>query len=148
MIYRGLITSIPTDEDYKYKVRVTQLEDNTSNISEFEALASVIPGSSYGYNPGDVVYVGFEDHELTKAVILGKLFTTYKNDNLPNNKYEVNTLVVSNKIELPPDAKLGEYSSQDIFKLFQGVNHLLENSVGGSSDISYEEVGVWNDELN
>ena len=64
----------------KYKIRIPIFDGtgkskvSTSNDLLSEATVCVPPNVSNYVNPGDVVFVGFEENDLGKPVILGHLY--------------------------------------------------------------------------
>ena len=127
MILKAFITQLPDYGDNKFKVRVPFLEDNTTNEMVFDALLCNQPGEYNGYQIGDCVFVSFENEKLNTAIILGKLYIE-DDMNVPNY-HVVNELNVTTKVTLPEDTKIGGYSADDIFQIYQSINNINSGSV-------------------
>ena len=76
MITKGIITAI----DFKGNtctVRMPLFENAGNDQITGTATISNTPGSYNGYKVNDVVLVGFEDGQMDKPVILGKLYSPH-----------------------------------------------------------------------
>lgn len=125
---KAYITEVPSEDSNIYRVRVPLMEDNTETEAEFEAILSHSPGIYKGINVGDCVIVTYEDDKYDTAIILGKLFTEiHKSENV-FGKFD--QLEVTGNVILPQDTKIGNYTTQDIFNLYQGVD--MKEGGGGS----------------
>ena len=77
MITKGIVESI---DGYKAVVRIPIFDKaadakNSTNYNDLStATICVMSKTSNPVNVGDVVFVGFEDHEISKPIILGHLF--------------------------------------------------------------------------
>lgn len=141
MILKAYITEIPQKGDNRFKVRIPFMEDNTTNEMIFDALLCNQPGEYYGYNVGDCVFVSFENEKLNTAIIFGKL---YIDEEETPNYHILNELNVTSKVTLPEDTKIGSYSANDIFKLYQSVDNLYSGAVSTvDSNLLYEIVREW-----
>lgn len=127
MILKAFITKLPDSGDNRFKVRVPFLEDNTTNEMVFDALLCNQPGEYNGYKIGDCVFVSFENEKLNTAIILGKLYI--EDDMNVSNYHVVNELNVTTKVTLPEDTKIGGYSADDIFQIYQSINNINSGSV-------------------
>ena len=87
-----------------------------------EATACVVPGVTNQIQPGDIVFIGFEDHDAHKPIILGSLYTTeqpingYTQDikQLPDIVIRSLQVIDSNgaaKALLPEDTTIGAVSN-------------------------------------
>ena len=126
---KAYVTKVPEDDSNIFTVRVPLMEDNTETEAEFEAILSHSPGIYKGIEVGDCVIVTYEDDKYDTAIILGKLFTE-----IPENDQAFglfNQLEVTGSVILPQDTKIGNYTPQDIFNLYQGVD-MKEGGGGGS----------------
>lgn len=79
------------------------------------------PGVENGYRVGDIVYVDFYNNEMNEPVIIGKLYT--KNSSSQTSTILGENLSISKKVELPNDAKSGDYEiGNELAKLNAWVN--------------------------
>lgn len=126
---KAYVTKVPEDDSNIFTVRVPLMEDNTETEAEFEAILSHSPGIYKGIEVGDCVIVTYEDDKYDTAIILGKLFTEVPENDQAFGLF--NQLEVTGSVILPQNTKIGNYTTQDIFNLYQGVD-MKEG--GGSID--------------
>lgn len=135
MVTKGIITSVPESADSNvYKVRLPFFEDPIENAEEmiYESLLNESPGILQGYDVGDVVYCAFEDNNMARPVIIGKLFST----SLENMSAEIQTLDldVTNRASLPKHTTIGSATEDDIAKIPEiknKVNKMGDTIFGG-----------------
>jgi len=137
IVTKAYVTSIPELDSNIFHVRVPLMEDNTETESEFEAILSTSSGTYRGIEVGDCVIVTFEDDKYDMAIILGKLFTEVPESTQAYGLF--NQLEVTGSVVLPEDTKIGKYTPQDIFNLYQGVD-LKEGGGGGSGSLNPEDL--------
>lgn len=123
MVTKGIIVSVPIDvDDNKYEVRLPFFEDATEDSDEiiYESTLAEAPGIIQGYRVGDVVYCAFEDNNLARPVIIGKLFST----ELENMGAEIQTLDldVTERASLPEHTTIGNATEQDISNISEIKN--------------------------
>ena len=138
MITKGIIVSKTSQSSNKYLVNIpiiNQISSSLKNLNAedlLEATLSSFVGVTNQLQPGDIVFIGFEDHDLHKPVILGKLYT---NDPVKNELSEkiaqfadlvLRTLKVSDergaaKAILPEDTTIGKVSA-DSLQALEGLN--------------------------
>lgn len=108
----------------KYYVRIPLFEWSGEK-QKFEEWATVcyMPGAFPTYKRGDIVFVSFENNDIGKPVILGKLYR--KNEKLEDDSVTLygSNLIVKNKVELPADIKIENLSITSITSL----NYILNN---------------------
>lgn len=136
IVTKAYITSVPETESNIFHVRIPLMEDNTETESEFEAILSTPSGVYKGIEVGDCVIVTFEDDKYDMAIILGKLFTEVPESTQAYGLF--NQLEVTGSVTLPEDTKIGRYTPQDIFNLYQGVD--LKEGGGGSGSLNPEDL--------
>lgn len=143
MITKAVITEVSTLEN-KYIVNIPLFESpgvssQTSKLSNtlFSATLSHEPSLTYAYNVGDVVFVSFEDDELDRPIILGKLYLTDE-EIKDRGKLEVSTLKVHDQVTLPKSTIIGDIDFSKLFDYFNSINeyidYLIEN--GGSGGVA------------
>lgn len=115
----------------KYDVRIPIFEkpginSENSNLSRthFSATLAHEPTIFDAYNIGDCVFVGFENNELNRPVIIGKLYT--KNDtSATSGLIETKVLKVLDKVTLPADTTIGGINFSNISNFFNSINDIL-----------------------
>ena len=104
MFTKALIVDTPKSGDNYYKVRIPLFEDTTGTEIVYDALCCHAPGIFNGLNPGDCVYVSFEDAKLNIPVIIGRLYIEEQDD---YSKGYFNNFEVSNTANLPMNTTFG-----------------------------------------
>lgn len=133
MFTKALIVDTPKQGDNIYRVRIPLFEDTTGTEIVYDALCCHAPGTYGGLNPGDCVYVSFEDGKMNIPVIIGRLYVEEQDDYA---KGFFNNLYVINAAKLPMSTTFGN-QGLTIDNLYNMVNYLasIENSppcnVGG-----------------
>lgn len=135
IVTKAYVTKIPDIDSNMFRVRVPLMEDNTESEAEFEAILTHSAGTYKDINLDDCVIVTFEDDKYDMAIILGKLFTEVPESTQAYGLF--NQLEVTGSVVLPEDTKIGRYTPQDIFNLYQGVD-LKEG--GGSGSINPDDL--------
>ena len=124
---KAYITKMPDEGDNIFQVNVPLMADNVNDEAIFDALLSEPSGVYNDLKVGDCVFVTFEDDKYNTAIILGKLYTEVPEE---NNAYGLfDQLNVTGSVVLPDDTRIGKYTPQDIFNLYQGLN----NGTGGGT---------------
>ena len=118
----------------KYKVRIPFFEQaGISNREIFEATLCHEPSCTEALVKNDVVIVGFEDHESTKPIILGKLFLT---ENEARGNLNINSLEVVGSATLPMHTTIGGINIYDAIVKLQ---RLANNNSNNLEDINNKE---------
>lgn len=79
MITKGIIVGKSPTSENKYLVNLPALTNSQGTLSGFskddisEASVSSVSGIKNQLTDGDIVFVGFEDHDFRKPIILGIL---------------------------------------------------------------------------
>ena len=128
---KAYITAKPEEGDNIFKVNIPLMADNVSEEALFDALLCS-NGNYNDYNVGDCVFVSFEDDKYNTAIILGKLFTDVPKNNTAYGLF--NELNVTGSVTLPEDTKIGQYSPQDIFNLYQAAQNFKEPNLDNLVD--------------
>ncbi len=123
MLTKGIIINKIIDSN-KYLIRIPFLETSGFGEKQYEAILSHEPFSYNSYLPGDVVIVGFEDHDGSKPIILGKLDT----DEVAQRGFiSANALSVETSTTLSKDTKIGDYTYADFEKFVQKIYDMDNN---------------------
>lgn len=119
MITKGIVEQIV--DNYTYKVRlplydgITSAPTFTSTDDLNIATVNCPPNCRYNLHIGDIVFVGFEDNDMGKPIILGFL---YSDKSMSTScDLTLNSLIVKVNTKLSDDTSIGEVSSQDIRNL-------------------------------
>ena len=97
MLTKGIIKERILDSNL-YRVRIPYFEQaGFKNVEYYDAIVAHEPALIDSYNVGDVVIIGFEDHEADKPVIIGKLLL---NKEESRGYANVESLNVINKISV------------------------------------------------
>lgn len=130
MITKGIVEEILTP--YKARVRLPLLdgikESRQGVITSDLGVATVcsLPNSSNNISEGDVVFVGFEDMDLGKPIILGHLFKEYSNSTMVD--LVLRKLTTTSTTKLSEETSIGNVSSHDI-KMLQGTRFNIQNQI-------------------
>ena len=130
MITKGIIIKTPNGTNNKYTVRIPIFESANNTGSEFvtyEASVCISPGSYYGLNVGDVVFISFEDNRMSKPVIIGKLFITPDVETGAYNALQV--LKVSDKAELPSNTTIGDMNLLSVVKQIRDLEFFKDADI-------------------
>lgn len=130
MITKAFIIEKQLDTN-KFFIRIPIFEkpgissnESKLNSTIFLATLSHEPTSFDSYNVGDCVFVGFENNDLGKPVILGKLFLNKENER-SIGALSSSSLVVKDKAVLPTDTTIGDTSLSNILNFFSAVNDTI-----------------------
>ena len=126
MLTKGIITEI----DYNESTCIVRIPffENAGNpqIMTAKATLSIVPGIYNGYKVNDVVYVTFENNELTSPVVIGKLYIGTDAEQQAVGAINCNDIYVKN-LTLPLTTKI------------QSDNTLKNTIDGGAAD--YKTIG-------
>lgn len=128
MITKAIIESIHSN---KIIVRIPTINKSSlavgaNNTSELDAAPiCTLPGISPKYQVGDVVYVSFEDDDLGKPVIIGRLNT---NSSSSVSDINIHSLKVSIDADLPKSSIIGDINSNELSKL-SGIENNIQREL-------------------
>lgn len=116
MITRAIVDSIV--DSYHVRIRIPEIDrvdyvsTKTSKKELNVATICTLPRSNISFEPGDVVYVAFEDMDKSKVVILGTLFR----DALNNSNIDLTSqeLKILKSAELPAETNIGDVTPVQI----------------------------------
>lgn len=106
----------------------------------YTATICALPNSKMNYQPGDVVFVGFENHDGSKPVILGQLSREEQTRQCAEIK--VDSLKVNVDTYLSSNTTIGEVNSKEIACL-KGANRNLQFQI----DILEQRIAKLEEEL-
>lgn len=100
--------------DNKFKVRIPLFE-SAGNLNEiiFTATVCYEPGNLEAYNIGDIVFVAFENNEIKKPVIIGKLYLGEEEN--PRAEFLAAKLNVNTSAVLPANTSIGNITSDELY---------------------------------
>lgn len=134
---KAYIKQVPEEGSNIFKVDIPLMQDNVSEEAVFDALLCSTSGNYNDYKVGDCVFVDFEDDKYNTAIIMGKLYTEVPEENEAYGLF--NELKVTGSAILPENTRLGQYTAQDIFNLYQGVQSSLDAQGDWVSNIMIQE---------
>lgn len=117
MITKAIIKALPEIGSNIFKVRIPYLEDNTHTEVVLNATYCCVPGIYDGFSVGDVVFVGYEDDQLEKPVILGKLYI--RSTDKVATKIITGNMTITEDVNLPDNAKIGGFGVNDFISFAQ-----------------------------
>ena len=98
----------------KFKVRIPLFE-SAGNLNEiiFTATVCYEPGNLEAYNLGDIVFVAFENNEIKKPVIIGKLYLGEEEN--PRAEFLAAKLNISTSAVLPANTSIGNITPEELY---------------------------------
>ena len=123
MITKGIIKEIV--DDYSAVVNVPLLNNDVTCI-----LCS-LPNSNIKLQLEDVVFVGFEDYDLSKGVIIGFLFK--ESANLSSISAEIDSLIVNSNATFSKSIQIGDITYSQL-KYLSGLSQNIQNSLTNIED--------------
>lgn len=105
---KGALVRIP-------KINKSNVAVGSNNTSELDyAQICTLPGISPRYQPGDAVFIGFEDDDIGNPVVIGKL----NNSNSSSvSDIDIHNLKVSIDANLPESLSIGKVKSNELSNL-------------------------------
>lgn len=130
MLTKGLVKYKAPDG---YRVRIPYLETSSSGPVVVRCSVSQDPAISESIAPGDVVIIGFEDHNADKPVILGRLALPLEGTRGHGRLVDLD---VSGSANLPQDTTIGGISADSLigFMRLASVNGDLVESMRASNE--------------
>jgi hypothetical protein len=127
MITKGIIKRLNSLEDNHFLVYIPLFKKANSPIesAKIEATAVCLSGVDNCFKVGDVVYVGFEDNQVDKPVILGKLYLGKE------DKENIKTTLSVKSIEVTESSNLSantSFENLNIVDLYNKLNWLMNNN--------------------
>ena len=123
MITKAIIKQLYTDTNNHYMVYIPYLRK--ANMEEadatLQATAVYVSGISQELHVGDIVYVGFEDNNLSNPIILGKLFTNNKNENI-STVVTAKTQLITDSCKLPVNTYVDNINIDTLAKRLYNIN--------------------------
>ena len=131
MITKAIVERLPENGSAKFLIRIPIFDgfegskEDTDYNSLTEATLCCLPGVSNPVNVGDIVYVGFEDNNIARPVILGHLYLgDSPNASKTSIGLNLNSLTVSDQkysesgsAKLPVGTSIGNLSYDDLLKI-------------------------------
>lgn len=126
MITKGIVEEVLSQ--YKVKVRLPIFDGVKSNKNEVLNSATIctLPSIDNVVTVGDIVFVGFEDNDLGKPIVIGQLFSSKSNNTKSDLK--LNTLYTESITKLSSSTWIGAITPKEINSLY-GVRDFIQNQL-------------------
>lgn len=124
MLVKGIIKS-KIENSNKFKVRLPLFEV-AGSVKEYilDATLVTIPGLYSSYLPGDVVYVSFENDDISKPVIIGILSLQGLEEPEKRSYAGVNSLEVATEAKLPVNTTIGDIKQEKLAEAIRKIDNL------------------------
>lgn len=132
MITKAYIIRKSENNVNKFYIRIPIFETPGLNINQklnnniIEATLCYTPGSLDSYKEGDCVFITFENNQLSRPIILGKLYIG--EEEIATTYDFLNKLKVITEADLPDNTKIGDITYNDLFQLIQNQK-ILEDKI-------------------
>ncbi|WP_300924709.1 hypothetical protein [uncultured Clostridium sp.] len=142
MITKGIVEEIV---DYKAKVRLPIYDDvpdskigtKINNLSS--ATICSICNIQYPVSVGDIVYVGFEDNDNNKPIILGHLYRKIKTNTTPG--LTLGLLTTTSTTKLNEDTYIGNITPNEI-RMLTGVQSNIQLQINNINDKLNKDINI------
>ena len=139
MVTKGIIYQVLSPYSAKVRMPFYDQMENSKNGTSNENLATAticaLPNTSYYLEKGDIVWVDFEDNDISKPVIIGLLQKASGNQSivdLTTNKLKTNNIELNNSIITEKSAvnNLENFSKNLSILTNTNNNDILNNNIG------------------
>ena len=147
MISRAIIEQKVTPYEYKVRiptidrVQTSTLHTKTSDLSI--AVASLPKGISNNLDVGDIVFVAFENNDMSSPVIIGQLYREALVKDQQGPLLNCRILEVTDKVTLPTNIIIGNIDYKKLFYL-DNVTSDIQNQL----DILKSKINNLEEKLN
>lgn len=123
-------------DPYRVRVRIPSIDRTLQSSVHTEterlnvALICTLPGCDPNIKVGDVVFVAFDDYSENQVVIIGYLYSQYKETPLCN--LALQSLTVSDNSTLPYNTFIGEVTPDEI-RALHGAKYNLQEQIDALS---------------
>lgn len=158
MITKAIIKKLCSLEDNHFSVYIPLLRKANSGMEDAILSATLcnIPGIDNSLKVGDVVYVGFEDDQYDKPIILGKLYIGKEDKNNITTTLTTRSLQVTEISNIPSNTVVGDINVIDLYtKLTWLMNNnflparvLNDEENKGELQADSEMIGYTNDKID
>lgn len=130
MITKGIVEDIIDTYQVRVRLPIFDKVDGAKNATKNEDLSigtvCCLPNSSYQVNVGDVVFVGFEDNDISKPIILGQLYRDVDSNTLMS--LVLGTLETKTSTVLSKNTTIGDVSANEI-KCLSGIKTNIQQQL-------------------
>ena len=130
MITKGIVEDIIDTYQVRVRLPIFDKVDGAKNATKNEDLSigtvCCLPNSSYQVNVGDVVFLGFEDNDISKPIILGQLYRDVDSNTLMT--LVLGTLETKTSTVLCKNTTIGDVSANEI-KCLSGIKTNIQQQL-------------------
>lgn len=130
MITKGIVEDIIDTYQVRVRLPIFDKVDGAKNATKNEDLSigtvCCLPNSSYQVNVGDIVFVGFEDNDISKPIILGQLYRDVDSNTLMS--LVLGTLETKTSTVLSENTTIGDVSANEI-KCLSGIKTNIQQQL-------------------
>lgn len=130
MITKGIVEDIVDKYQVRVRLPIFDKADGAKNATKTEDLSvgtiCCLPNSSYQVNVGDIVFVGFEDNDISKPIILGQLYRDVDSNTLMT--LVLGTLETKTSAVLSENTRIGNISADEI-KCLSGIKTNIQQQL-------------------
>ena len=149
MITKGKVVEIVDTYSARVRIPIWDKEEGAKNSTKNEDLSiATILRIANQKNPvhvGDVVFVGFEDHEMERPIILGVLYSDYISED--NSDLEARTFRSTSTTKLSRDTWIGDITPDEIARL-KGVKANIQAQLDLFRETLSNEFNISIDNIN
>ena len=116
MITKGEIIKVNEDNTLDIRIPLFESASGTRNNQILKSTICYDPGNLNGYKVGDIVFVGFENNQIDKPIVIGKLYLGQEKE--ASNHSFANSLKVAENASLPINTTIGNLNFNQLKSLF------------------------------
>ena len=148
MITKGQIITVNSDNTLDVRIPIFEAASDSRNNQVIKCTVCYNPGNLNSYKVNDVVFVAFEDNQIDKPVVIGKLYMGEEKE--ASNHSFSNSLTVTENASLPVDTTIGNVSFKQFKGLFEQGTQLNDfiNQLDKSTEAINNEIDEIQEEIS